>query len=294
MKAVVLGADGMLGHKMFDVLHSRFPTTVGTVRSDPTGSVRPWMSRYPREAFRLGLELMDLADLRTFLEDQRPEFIVNCAGIIKHRSDAKTAPSILVNALMPHLLAEWAAAWGGRLIHFSTDCVFSGRRGNYTESDPSDAEDLYGRSKFLGEVHAGNALTIRMSTIGRELKNFYSLLEWFLAQRGTVQGYVKAIYSGLPTTYLAGLTARLISEMPDLSGLYQVASAPISKYDLLLKLKAAYRLDVRVEPNENFVCDRSLNGGAFACRTGWAVPAWDQLLDELAADATPYDHWRRE
>lgn len=294
MKAVVLGADGMLGHKVFDALHDRFPTTVGTVRSEATGSVRPWMSQYPREAFCLGLELTELADLRTFLEAQRPEFIVNCAGIIKHRSDAKTAPSILVNALMPHLLAEWAHAWGGRLIHFSTDCVFSGRQGNYTESDPSDAEDLYGRSKFLGEVQTGNALTIRMSTIGRELKNFYSLLEWFLMQRGTVQGYVNAIYSGLPTTYLAGLTVRLISEMPDLSGLYQVASAPISKYDLLLKLKEVYRLDVRVEPNENFVCDRSLNGDAFACRTGWAIPTWDQLLDELVADATPYDQWRRE
>jgi len=295
MSIIVLGANGMLGHKMFQTLRARFPATVGTLRGAPKGMSRSFVKQYPADSFYIGQDVMKTEALRNFLTTQRPDFIINCVGIIKQLPAAKEAiPSILINSLLPHLLADWASAWGGRLIHFSTDCVFSGRKGNYTENDPSDAEDLYGKSKYLGEVHRDNALILRTSIIGRELEGFRSLLEWILAQHGkTVEGFVHAIHTGVTTIYLSQLASRIIAEFADLAGIFHVATQPISKYDLLQKIKQCYHLDVQIEPNYDFQCDRSLRSEAFLTRTGWAVPDWDTLLAELAADPTPYSLWRK-
>ena len=294
MKICVLGANGMLGHKMFQTLRVRYPETTGTFRREPEGMVQAFVKQYPAEAFYRGLDAANNGGLRKFLTALRPDYIVNCIGIIKQLQAAKEAiPSIEINALLPHLLADWASEWGGRLIHFSTDCVFSGRKGNYTEEDPSDAEDLYGKTKYLGEVQRDNALILRTSIIGRELEGFLSLLEWFLAQKGkTVKGYVNAIYTGVTTIYLSQFVARIIDERPDLSGLFQVATEPISKYDLLHKIKQCYRLDMQIEPDIDFQCDRSMKSDLFYERTGWAKPDWDTLLKELVADPTPYSLWR--
>jgi dTDP-4-dehydrorhamnose reductase len=295
MNIVVLGANGMLGHKMFQVLRAQFSETVGTFRGEPQGMTRSFVKHYPPDAFCIGLDVMKTTDLQSFLNTLQPDYIVNCIGIIKQIPAAKEAiPSIMINSLLPHLLADWVGAWGGRLIHFSTDCVFSGKKGNYREDDLSDAEDLYGRTKYLGEVQRDNALILRTSIIGRELEGFHSLLEWFLTQKGrTVEGFVHAIYTGVTTIYLSQLVVRIINENPGLAGLFHVATDPISKYDLLNKIKQCYRLDVNIEPNYDFRCDRSLHSEAFLERTGWVIPDWDSLLADLAADPTAYSFWRQ-
>ncbi|HSK42472.1 MAG TPA: sugar nucleotide-binding protein, partial [Candidatus Binatia bacterium] len=212
-------------------------------------------------------------------------------------SEAKSAgPSITINALLPHRLAELCAGWGGRLIHFSTDCVFSGERGNYTEDDFSDAHDLYGRTKFLGEVCTRNALTLRTSIIGRELTQFRSLLEWFLAeaQSGRVKGFTRAFYSGVTTNYLAELIGRLITDHAQLHGLYQVTSDTISKFELLGLLRQAFNLECDIQPQEEFFCDRSMKGDKFVAATGLRTPPWQQLAAQLAQDPTPYENWRKD
>ena len=195
-----------------------------------------------------------------------------------------------MNALFPHLAARAAADVGARLIHVSTDCVFSGDRGSYTEDDVSDALDLYGRTKFLGEVGTPGALTLRTSIIGRELDHFDSLVEWFLRQRGTVPGFTKAIYTGLTTAAFATVIERVLLERPHLSGLLQVASAPIAKFDLLALIRERMHLEGRIDlvPDDAFVSDRSLIGERFVAAAGIDVPSWSDMIDQLATDADLY------
>jgi dTDP-4-dehydrorhamnose reductase len=201
-------------------------------------------------------------------------------------------PSIRINALMPHELAELCAEWAGHLIHFSTDCVFSGRKGKYTEDDPPDAEDLYGKSKFLGEVTAPNAITLRTSIIGRELTEHRSLLDWFLSQNGgSARGFRRVIYSGITTNEMANVVTMLVRDLPALSGTFQVASDPISKFELLTLIRDAYRLDIEMTPDDREVSDRSMIGQRFTDASGWRAPSWPEMVRELAADATPYEAW---
>jgi dTDP-4-dehydrorhamnose reductase len=288
---LVLGADGMLGHKMFQTLGARFPGTRGTLRTskgDPRFADVPLLQS---SAIVEGIDVMHEDALRREIEALAPDVVVNCVGVIKQRDAAQDPiPSITINALLPHRLAAWLRPWHGRLIHFSTDCVFSGRRGGYREDDPADADDLYGKTKFLGEVrHAPNALTLRTSIIGRELRNHKSLLDWFLAQRGSVRGFTKVIYSGVTTNHLAGLVGDLIARHRGLSGLYQVASEPIAKHDLLRLVQQAYgKTDVDLVPDDREVSDRSLDGSRFAAAIGYRCPPWPALVAELAADPTPY------
>jgi len=220
--------------------------------------------------------------------------VVNCVGIVKQRPEAHDAiPSITLNALLPHQLAEMAGGIGARVIHFSTDCVFSGRKGAYREDDVSDAEDLYGRTKFLGEVAGPSALTLRTSIIGRELANFASLLEWFLAQEGTtISGFRRVMYSGVTTNYMARLVGDLVEYHPDLSGLHQVTGPWISKYDLLCLARDAFGVDIDIVPDDTEVNDRTMLGERFSSVTGIEPPSWEEMLAEVAADDTPYESWR--
>jgi dTDP-4-dehydrorhamnose reductase len=239
---------------------------------------------------------MDVPALKNLLEAEKPSFMINCIGIVKQRDEGKAAiPSITINSLLPHLLAEWGISWGGRLIHFSTDCVFSGKKGNYSEGDPSDAEDLYGKSKYLGEVASQNALTLRTSIIGRELSHFKSLLEWFRAQKGKkVKGFSRVIYSGVTTNHIAELVGNILHDHPTLSGLYQVAAPAITKHDLLSRIREAYQLDVEIVADESEISDRSMTGDRFRKATGYQEPAWAELIAQLAGDNTPYDRWLKE
>ena len=285
-KLVVLGSAGMLGHKVFQRLQHEFSSTTGlqraaTSRLAPCGNITT------------GIDAADFDCLAEHLKQIRPDYIINCVGIIKQRPEAQDPiPAITINALLPHRLAALAATWNGRLIHFSTDCVFSGLRGKYREDDPSDAQDLYGRSKFLGEVRSANGLTLRTSIIGRELAGRRSLLEWFRSQNGgRVRGYRRVMWSGVTTNHAAELVARIIRQHSDLCGLYQVASEPISKLELLLLLKKAYSLDVQIIPDEAEQSDRSMLGEKLRAAIGYVAPAWPDLIRELASDPTPYESW---
>jgi dTDP-4-dehydrorhamnose reductase len=281
---VVLGGDGMLGHKVFQRLRA-VAATVCTVRGVPSGvGLLAGADVIP------GVDLMHFDRAAELLADLKPRFVINCAGIIKQRPQAGDAiPSLTINSLLPHCLAQWCAQWNGRLIHFSTDCVFSGRRGGYREDDESDATDLYGRSKFLGEVHAPNALTLRTSIIGRELARHGSLLDWFLMQNhGRVRGFRRVLYSGVTTNHLAGLVERIVLDHGHLAGLYQVVSAPISKYDLLRSIRDAWRLDIEIEPDETEASDRSMCGEKLGAAIGYRAPAWTELIAQLVEDPTPY------
>jgi len=219
---------------------------------------------------------------------------VNCIGIVKQLDAAKdSALSIEINSLLPHRLADCCSDLGAYLIHISTDCVFSGSRGQYSEDDLLDAQDLYGRSKALGEIDRANCLTLRTSIIGRELRGQHGLLEWLFSQRGkSVQGYTHAVFSGLTTYALSRLIALLILRESRLDGLFNVASTAISKYDLLNLASNAYNLAVRIKPSPDPVLDRSLNGSRFFKATGLSVQEWDVMMSQLALDPFDYDEWR--
>ena len=292
-KVMVLGGAGMLGHKMFQTLRGRIPGTFCTVWEDVRKPPFDRVELLQGDDVVPGVDVTNFPALEAILSSFRPEYVVNCVGVIKQRAEAVSAiPSITINSLLPHKLAQMASRWGGRVIHFSTDCVFSGKRGSYAEEDLSDAEDLYGKSKFLGEVAVPKALTLRTSIIGRELIEHRSLLDWFLAQNHkTVRGYRRVIYSGVTTNYIAGLVASIIQEHPGLNGLYQVTSEPISKYDLLCLLREAYRLDVRIEPDELEVSDRSMRCDKLRKAIGYQCPPWPVLARQLAEDKTPYEKW---
>ena len=292
-KIVVLGGAGMLGHKMFQVLRERFENVLCTVREDPRMPPLEQVELLQGNDVVLGVDVTDFAALAATLSAFRPEFVVNCVGVIKQRAEAASPiPSITINSLLPHKLAQMAAQWGGRVIHFSTDCVFNGNRGHYVEEDLSDAEDLYGKTKFLGEVAVANALTLRTSIIGRELTEHRSLLDWFLSQQGkAIRGYRRVIYSGVTTNFLAGVVASIIQEHPGLNGLYQVASQPISKYNLLCLLRKEYRLDIRIEPDDLEMSDRSMKSDRLRDAIAYRCPPWPVLACQLAEDNTPYGRW---
>lgn len=291
---LVLGGGGMLGHKMFQILASRFDEVACTILGAKTDEPYRRIPMFQTDQVFDRVDAAQFQALEALLRSLKPAVVVNCIGIVKQRPEARAyIPSITINSLLPHLLTDICAAWGGKVIHFSTDCVFSGKTGSYTEESVADAEDLYGRSKFLGEVTYGNALTLRTSMIGRELKHFQSLLEWFLAQRGkTVRGFRRAIYSGVTTIHLSKLVADILRNHTSLSGLYQVASEPISKYELLKLVRDAYGLDVEIVPDDEVVCDRSMRADKLRAAIGYVCPPWPELVAELAADPTPYEEWR--
>jgi dTDP-4-dehydrorhamnose reductase len=292
-RVMVLGGTGMLGHKMFQMLREQFDGVFCTVRKDVRNLPFEQVELLQGNDVISGVDMTDFPALQAILSAFQPEFVVNCVGVIKQRAEAVSPiPSITINSLLPHKLALMAAVWGGRVIHFSTDCVFSGKRGEYTEEDHSDAEDLYGKSKFLGEVAVANALTLRTSIIGRELTEHRSLLDWFLTQNHkTVRGYRRVIYSGVTTNNLADLVASIIQDHPGLNGLYQVASEPISKYDLLCLLREAYQLDVRIEPDDLEVSDRSMKANRLREAIEHSCPPWSALIRQLSEDKTPYGKW---
>lgn len=291
VRVLVLGGLGMLGHKLCQVL-SREMDVWATVRRDAD----VMRSTGILESGRIieGVDAQKPETLCSAMGTVQPDVVVNCIGIVKRLAEAKdSALSIEINSLLPHRLANLCAGVGAYLIHISTDCVFSGRRGHYVEDDPSDATDLYGRSKALGEIVRPRCLTLRTSIIGRELRGQHGLIEWFISQKGRrIQGYTRAIFSGLTTHALSEMIAMLIVRETRLEGLYNIASTPISKYDLLNLAKSAYALAVRIEPSPDLVLDRSLDGTRFFTETGIVTKGWDAMLSQLVLDPFDYDGWR--
>ena len=287
MNIVVLGATGMLGHKLIQVLDPHFHVT-GTVRGSAAAYAdHPILGQMSLVS---NVQAEDFDSIVHVLASARPTVVINCIGIVKQLPEASDPMlSIAVNALFPHRLARLCRAAGVRLIHISTDCVFSGKRGNYIETDVADAEDLYGRTKLLGEVSQQGCLTLRTSIIGRELGTSHGLLEWFLSQEGqTVRGYKRAVFSGFTTQVLAEIIARVIGDHPDLHGIWHVASEPIDKFALLSLVKQVYGLNIHIEPDEAVVCDRSLKADRFREATGLVPPAWPIMIEQMYRDPTAY------
>jgi len=271
MRVLILGITGMLGHVLWQDFQKEFEV-FGTVR-------KSWgeQSRIIEGVNAASGEGIDLA-----FKKAKPEIVINCIGIIKQLKEARDPIiSITVNSLFPHMLARKCREADCRLIHISTDCVFSGNKGNYSEDDMPDPVDLYGHSKLLGEVAHDNALTLRTSLIGRELKSKNGLLEWFLAQSGSTRGYRKAVFSGLTTFSFARVLRSIITSHPDLEGIYHIASAPINKYDLLCRFRDAFNKSIDIIPDESLMLDRSLDPGKFKRNTKIKIPSWDEMINEL-------------
>jgi len=284
----------MLGHKAYQILSKDFDTYATFKHfNDRLHNTKI----FDKNKIVDKIDVFHFSDLARAIENIKPDLLLNCIGIIKQLRDAQNSKfSIYINALFPHLLEELCTAKGCKLIHISTDCVFSGRKGNYAEKDISDAEDLYGRTKFLGEVSRSDAaLTMRTSIIGRELFTQHGLIEWFLAQNHSkVNGYVNAIYTGLTTDALCKEIKRVISGYPHLSGLYHVSSNKISKYKLLGLIKNIYGLDIEILPHETFHCDRSLDSSQYREKTGFQPPSWEDMIQKMFQDPTPYHAWREK
>jgi dTDP-4-dehydrorhamnose reductase len=231
-----------------------------------------------------GVDVEDVDSLLQLFERVEPDIVINCIGLIKQLSRAAHPLSAIpINAVLPHRLAKLCAVASARLIHVSTDCVFDGKKGGYVEADPADAQDLYGRSKHLGEVDYPNAITLRTSLIGHELGTAVGLLGWFLSSEGEVRGFTRAIFSGLPTVELSEIIRDYVIPRPQLHGVYHVAAEAISKYDLLHLVAQIYGKKIKIVPDENLIIDRSLNANRFRSVTGYQAPEWTSLVKKMQA-----------
>lgn len=281
MKVVVLGISGMLGHTVFrEFRHAAEHEVWGTLRS---ASLLKYFNAADHGQIRTGVDVLDQDALTKLLADIRPEVVINCVGLIKQLGNAEDPLSALpLNAMAPHRLAALCKLGGARLIHVSTDCVFSGKRGNYREDDVSDAYDLYGKSKYIGELRNDtHAITLRTSIIGHELNSNISLVEWFLSQKTAVKGYRRAIFSGLPTVELAHVMRDVVLKQPGLHGLFHVSAEPITKYDLLKLIASRYDKQIEIEPDDTVSINRSLDSSRFSVASGYVAPAWDELVSRM-------------
>lgn len=283
-RILLLGASGMVGHKAWQIFRERFTEVFATVRK-PRAHYAHLPLFQSADASRLidGMDLLEPTNVLPVLNEIKPEVVFNCVGLTFRRSDSPSAEAhIRVNALLPHVLNRWCVENSGRMISLSTDCVFTGRDGGYTEDSVTDARDAYGRSKALGEVESPNALILRTSVVGREIEYKTELLEWFLSHQGKqVKGFRKAIFSGVGTPFLAQTVADLIEKYPELNGIYQVASEPISKFDLLMKARTVFGVDVDIVPDDAYVAKKNLNGAKFERATGIKVPSWDDMMMQI-------------
>ena len=292
MKVLILGGSGMLGHKLWQTCAARFDTYV-TFRREAAAYTQ--LGFFDPSRSLHGVSAENSETVTRAVHTVRPDVVINCIGIVKQDS-AATDPvaSTAINSLYPHRLARLCAATDARLIHLSTDCVFSGRRGHYAETDTPDAEDLYGRTKLLGEVQAGNCLTLRTSMVGRELERRHGLLEWFLGQAGkTVRGFTRAVFSGLTTVELAELIGDIVADHQQLRGIWHVAADPITKFDFLSLVRDTFGLPIEIDPDDTFVCDRSLDATRLRHEIGFTPRPWGEMIERIAGDATPYEEMRR-
>ena len=276
-KILILGASGMLGSTMIRLFaESEHFDVTGAVRS--ASGVRFLPDRLQKSIVS-GIDAEDMVSVRKLISNLRPDVVVNCIGLVKQLSDVNDPLVALpINSLFPHKLARCCLELGARVIHLSTDCLFTGRDGLYKETDVADAHDLYGISKRLGEIDYDNAITLRTSIIGHELNGNRSLVSWFLSQEGRVEGYKNAIFSGLPTVEMSRVIRDYVIPNSDLRGVYHVSADPINKFDLLSLVAEIYEKDIKIESSEGFVIDRSLDSTRFRGLTGYNPPSWPELI----------------
>lgn len=283
MKVLVIGATGMLGYSLFSNL-SEFPEydVYGTVRS-LEDKERFFINHSSKIISNVDVSRQD--ELEAAIANVKPNIVINCIGLIKQQGISKQhVDAISINSLLPHSLAVICDRFDAKLIHFSTDCVFTGNKGDYLESDMPDAQDLYGKSKCLGEVNYGHHLTLRTSIIGHELSSNVSLIDWFLSQKDKTKGFSKAIFSGLPTCVVAKILAEKIIPNKCLTGLYQLSVDPIDKYSLLKLVASIYDKKIDIEESEELVINRSLNSEPLRKSIDLTVPTWESLITDMHSD----------
>lgn len=288
MKVLIFGVGGMLGHKLYQKLSDRFEVC-GTIRQDFDFYQK--YDLFEKDKIFDNVAVEEVETLKKIFDEFKPDAVVNAVGIIKQLPSSKNVVETLrINSIFPHQLAELCDQFAARLITISTDCVFSGKDGNYTEESLPDALDLYGCSKKFGEVEGGH-LTLRTSIIGRELDTAHGLVEWFLSNHGeSVKGYSNAIFSGFPTVVLAEIIGDVIENQRNLNGLYHISSAPIDKFHLLELVKFYYQADIQIEPFADFYIDRSLNSEKFRKATNFQPPDWGKMIEIMAADNFLYEN----
>lgn len=274
----MLGATGLLGNAVYRVMSESNEIEVfGTIRRIES---RQFFISELMERLIIVEDLGDPVVLERLLDKVMPEMVINCISL------GKPAPldpmsSISVFSLFPKLLSHMCRKRGARLIQMSSDGVFSGSRGNYSEDDLPDPQDLYGVAKLLGEINESHAITIRTSIIGPELQDGSSLLEWFLSQKGKCRCFTQAIFSGFPTVVLARLIRDEILPRQSLWGIYHVASQPISKFNLLELVAKRYSKTIELLPDDKIVIDRSLCADRFQEATNYTPPEWPELIDTM-------------
>jgi len=286
MKILITGGNGMLGHQMY-LSFKETHDVYATFRQD-FSTYEKFGLFDPKKCFG-NLSAENISGFEEVISTLKPDAVVNCIGAIKQKDDDKTINE-KVNGEFPHKLAAICEEQGCRLIHFSTDCVFSGTKGAYRENDPSEVQDNYGKTKFAGELRDyPHCLTIRASFIGYELDMVSGLFEWFLSQKGnTIKGFTNAIFTGFTTREMCRIVEMILTKHQEMSGLYHVSATPISKFDLLKKIEERMKLGITILPSDDFHCDRSLDSQSFRDATGYVPPSWDEMINELALIKRPY------
>lgn len=290
-KILILGANGMIGHKLLAELSKQPNLNVwGTIRS--SSKITKLFTSELKLNVVSNIEAGNITSIDHLLKEIKPNVVINCIGITKQLvNEDNPTEAIEINSLFPHRLASLCHNINARMIQLTTDCVFNGQKGNYKETDPSDATDLYGRSKFLGEVYYPHCLSIRTSFIGHELGTSHGLLEWFLSQENDVKGFSGAIYSGMPTVLIADVLTKYIFPNAKLHGLYHISTNPITKYDLLQLFAKIYGRKNNIIQDDVVKIDRSLNSDRFRLATGFKPISWIEMIKIMHADYLTSDYY---
>jgi len=277
MRVLVLGATGLLGSAVFHVLSEKKDWRVfGTLRTEES---KRFFAPVLNLNLVVGVDVLDHAELIKLFNQTKPDVVINCISLAKPLLSAGSPLDIIpIYALLPHRLAHLCRLAEARLIHISSDGVFSGSNGQYTEDDIPDARDIYGLSKLMGEVIIPHAIVLRTSLLGPELQSANGILAWFLSQQETCNCFSRVIFSGLPTVVLAQIIRDYVIPKPKLFGVYHVAAEPISKFDLLKLIAEIYGKTIELIPVDRPVCDRSLNPARFYAATGYEAPEWPELI----------------
>jgi dTDP-4-dehydrorhamnose reductase len=286
MNVVVIGAGGLLGSACLRIFNeSPSINAVGTFRTKYVCNQFP----YDAEQHYFLSDALDTAQLEVLFQQLRPTVVVNCTSLSKDSLQLSDPLELIpIYALLPHVLAKFCSRFSARLIQISSDGVFSGDKGNYREEDIPDASDLYGRTKLMGEVVAQGCVTLRTSMIGHDPKLQNGLVSWFLNQKGTCKGFSNAIFSGFPVTVLARIIRDYVVPHPKLEGIYNLASSPISKFDLLRLISEIYDTSVTVIPDNSIKINRSLNASSFNTATQYVAPSWGELITVMRDDYSRY------
>lgn len=298
-KILILGASGMLGHQMWRKLNRWSETS----RAQVFGTVRKNKDHYKKLGLPQtqnlidGVDVADFKKLNLLLDEVKPTVVINCVGLTLRKKDLGDIEKCYhLNAMLPQFVGQWCNTHKAKLFHFSTDCVFDGKKGAaYAESDLPTAFDHYGISKYLGEAQTGVNLTMRLSIVGRELENRTELFEWIFAQaNGSANGFSSAKYTGLTTGFVANEVIRVLENYPELSGLYQVSSEVITKYEIMDKLNKKFNLGIQIEKNGDYVVDKSLDCSRYQKATGFVQPSWNQMIDDLYLDREFYENLNKK